>query len=738
MADNAASYESKEQALVDGGGATKDANLVKMWLSAIDAASIEEKDWRNEADKSVRIYRAEESDTSQSYFNILHSNIETTLPAVYNSTPIPDIRRRFNDPGFETKQVADILERSISYSLDAYDFDATMRSTLFDAYVTGRGVSRVRYVPYLSGMDTDEPGGEQEAPAVEAMEHQEGGEPVEAGERLDYEEVVCEYVPWAYFRRGPGRVWEDVKWIAFEHFMSREQLVALDARKGKLISLDAVVAGHGETQGVDAYQGREAPPESEIFQRARVWEVWDKTDKRVLFIAPGYKDSPLSVQDDPLQLQGFFPIPRPVQPLLTPGNLIPMCPYRAYRRLAEELNDITRRIQRLIKQLRVRGIYAAPTQSVEGILNADDGELVPAPGLEAFIDGGGLEKAIAWWPLDPTVKALAQLYQQREQVKQTIYEVTGLSDILRGNTQASETATAQQIKSQWGSLRIQRMQADVARFARDLFRLKAEIIATRFSTQQLQLMTGIEITPQVEQILRSDLLRAYKIDIESDSTIRADLTRDKQEVSEFIQGTAAYVSAIGPAVAGGIVPKELAVEIYASFARLQRLGKSAEDAIDRAAEAARKEAEQPPQPQPNPEQMKAEAEIQQGQAKLQLEASKAEQDAQLKAADQQRAAAESERQFQLDMMKMEREHEFKLQEMQFKFQLEREKHEMDMQFKAEKQQAELEMMRTNAAMGVEKHSAELENMDRNASMAEEKNQATIEATKAKAKQRPTK
>src|SRR5574343_1751409 len=138
-----ATYESKEQALVDGGGMSKDANLVKMWLPAIDAPSREARTWRDEAEKAVRIYRAEESDTSQSYFNILHSNSETTLPAIYNSTPVPDIRRRFNDPGMDTKQVADILERSISYSLDAYDFDGTMRSTLFDAYTTGRGVARV-------------------------------------------------------------------------------------------------------------------------------------------------------------------------------------------------------------------------------------------------------------------------------------------------------------------------------------------------------------------------------------------------------------------------------------------------------------------------------------------------------------------------------------------------------------------------------------------------------------------
>ena len=46
------------------------------------------------------------------------------------------------------------------------------------------------------------------------------------------------------------------------------------------------------------------------------------------------------------------------------------------------------------------------------------------------------------------------LYQQREQIKAVIYELTGLSDIARGASKASETLGAQQLKSQWGSIRL--------------------------------------------------------------------------------------------------------------------------------------------------------------------------------------------------------------------------------------------------------------------------------------------
>src|SRR6185295_1686636 len=126
----------------------------------------------------------------------------------------------------------------------------------------------------------------------------------------------------------------------------------------------------------------------------------------------------------------------------------------------------------------------------------DDGELVPLTGVEHLVDGGGIDKWIAWFPLEPTVGALNQLVQQREMIKQTIYEVTGISDILRGASQASETATAQNIKQQWGSLRIQHKQQEIQRYARDIFRMKAELFASKFEPQTLEMMSGIPLVPQ--------------------------------------------------------------------------------------------------------------------------------------------------------------------------------------------------------------------------------------------------
>ena len=95
------------------------------------------------------------------------------------------------------------------------------------------------------------------------------------------------------------------------------------------------------------------------------------------------------------------------------------------------------------------------------------------------------------WPVEKLIVVLRELYEAREQAKRVIYEITGISDIIRGSTVASETATAQQIKSQWGTLRLKRLQKEVQRYARDLLRMMLEIASKKFSEATFAQMTGL-------------------------------------------------------------------------------------------------------------------------------------------------------------------------------------------------------------------------------------------------------
>lgn len=629
MADSAVGTLETKAEVVDG--PEPDAGLVRYWLDAIDIASKEEKPWRDQAKKVIDLYRAQEGASRQGKppkFPILYSNIQTIGPAVYNSAPTPDIRRAFNDRDADAKAVSDAMERTLSRNLDRYDFHDTMKAAVHDMLLPGRGVVRVRWKP-------------EETPTG-VVDHR----------------VYCETVQWDDFRRGPGKRWTDVTWVAFRHRLTRDQLRKLSPECADEIGLDVEVEGAS-----DRKDGAKSGANPDIMKRATVWEVWDKEAREIVFIAANYADKPLKVEADIYELEGFFPIPRPLYAVSTTDSLVPIEEFRLYEEQAKELERISARILAIVRVLKWRGIYAGEQAgAMAQLAKADDGELVPSEHAMAFAEKG-LAASIWLWPVEQAVKVLGQLYQAREQTKQVIYEIMGISDILRGSSVASETATAQKLKGQWGSLRLSDRQGEVARFARDLFRIMAEIIATKFDPMAVQMASGVQLTPPQVAMMQSDVMRDYRIDIETDSTIQADTERTQKHMAEFVQGVGTFLQSLGPAVQSGDIPKDVAADLLKAFGRAYKLGRTADDAWERLGE----QAQQPQEEKPDPR-------IEIEKAKLDMDAQRLKMDM---AAAEQKAKMEATT-AQLDQQRAEEKHGMEMQMMQAKAGVEMQKAQLDM------------------------------------------------------------
>lgn len=603
------------------------SDLVARMLAEIELATGSEKEWHKDAEKARNIYRAEAEGKDQR-FNILFSNVQTEVPSLYNSTPTPDVRTRYNDRDEVSRLTCQTVERILSYSVDTYDFDGTMKAAVQDRQLAGRGTARVRYKPY------------EYKGAI-------------------YQEVTCEHVPWKQLRLGPATSWEDMPWVAFEHYLTRDQLMTLAPDIGAGVNLDMTLKGDDSKQQM-------APPN--VYKRAVIWEIWDRKTRKVFWIAKSVKARPIRVDDDPLDLIGFFPCPEPMYAVRTSGSMIPVCPYRIIAPLVEELEEITVRIQALIKVIRWRGFRHPALPGFESLSDAEDGELLPADeGVLSLIQGGGIDKYVWLMPIEQAINTVQQLYVQREQIKQTIFEVSGLSDILRGQTNPNETLGAQEIKANYGSMRMQDGQKDVQRFCRDLFRIKAEIACNLFSSQNLMMQSGMKqpsrqtvmaaraqlqqmqmvpqnmghnggppMTPPADlldtakavawedilEVIKSGMMRSYRIDIESDSTIRGEIRSQQEAASNFIGGLAQFLQAIEPAIQSGVMKKDVAVDLLASFCRMFKLGKQADDALQRMGQQAMEEAQNPPPAQPSPEEIKAKAQAEQHQARMQQDTQK--------------------------------------------------------------------------------------------------------------------
>lgn len=610
-----------------------DVETGRKWLDRIRDSEKREDKWRKQAARAEAIYlNRVENGAHKFFFNILHSNIETIVPAIYSQTGKPDIRRRFGDPDPVSKHGAQIIERAIMVQIDDGTLDPEIEALAWGAFTPGRGVVRLRLVEEdaLTGEildDTKEDVAETakhegETPVEASEEAADGDSEPEAMDAPKLQRITFESVPWDDFRCGPGRRWEDVPWVAFRHSIPAKQIKAWAEDKGVQAQIASVSSGALDDEETGAND-------------VLVWEVWCKASKSVKFIRARDGVTYKSV-DDPLGLTGFFPNIRPIQPIERHGDMTPVAPFELYAELAEELDKVTRRIHKLIDGVKVRGGAAAGEmmRGIAEIAGLDDNEIAEIRNVEAFAQQGGLEKGITWWPIEKSIAAIEALARHREMVKATIYEVTGISDIIRGASQPEETATAQQIKSQWGSLRIQKMQRLIERAVREIFVMCAELIATRFTPQTLEAITGLQYTPEVDAIFKNRVARFYRIDIETDSTIKADMSKSKQEMSEFLAGTAQYIQAVGPAVQAGMMPAPLAVEIYSSFARTFRLGKQAEDALAQMAE----QAKEPQEPQIPPEVQQQIEQMQQELQKLQQENQALKSDQAVKQADMQMRA----------------------------------------------------------------------------------------------------
>jgi hypothetical protein len=584
--------------------------LARRWKIELSLAQKRENSWQKKAREVYKTYTPE--NPRRNTFNVLWTNTETLRQSVYNSIPQPQCKRRYSDEDPLGFQVAKVLNRALEYTMDCSNFDATAQQLVLSMLLPGRAVGWVRYVPTIGTI----PG--------EDVSEQISWEKVEI-EQVQYDDflILCSAKTWDQVESGGA--------IARRHRLTRKDLIERFGEDiGNRIKLD-------NTKEDSINESKD----SDLFKTAEVWEIWDKDTKGVIFITNSL-DIPCMVKDDPLELEGFFPTPRPLYAIENNTTLEPTPLYTQYEQQAKELNRISERINVLVDGLKLRGIYDSTISELNSLLEMGDNQLIPAQQVTALIERGGLEKAIWMMPIDVAAAVLKQLYEQREATKNVIYEITGISDIMRAATDPKETFGAQRIKTTWGTQRLQRMQREVQRYLRDLMRLMAEVISEKFQPETLEAMTMAklphrqEVEMQRQQMfmqyqqavmmaqqsgqqpppppqippppvtwedvieqLRSDLLRNYRIDIETDSTIVATQESDVTGLREVIGGLTEMINGLGPAVQSGAIPVDVVKELIGVVVRRARMGTAVEDVIQKITQ---------PAPQPNPEVMKLEAE----------------------------------------------------------------------------------------------------------------------------------
>ena len=591
--------------------AMEPGKLSRHWQTRLELASKDHKDFMDNGKAVVDRYKSGQGKKASTArkFNILYSNTEVIRAALYSKAAKPDVRRRWADRNPVARQAAEVVERALIYCADVYSIDEPVKAAVKEMLLPGRGVCRIVYEPVLTQapiMAVDSMTG-MEMPTEEMQD-------VIADQRL-----YIEHVYWEDFICEPERNWEKVSWIAFRHTKDGEGIEELYESKPEGSKT------YGKPEDVPRNWQPEMPdgkPVSDDLKKAEVWEIWCKKSRKVYWIVKGCSFA-LRVDPDPYQLERFFPVPQPPVFYSTTDSIIPEPEFFAYKDQADDLDEITTRISRLTRALKRRGVYDKSIQELKRLSTAQDNEFIGVDNYQALAQKGGLAAAFQNEDIAVIAQVLMELYKQREQLMQTIYEVTGISDIVRGSSKASETATAQQLKSQFGSLRLKERLQMVSRWLRDMYQIKAEIISEHFEPDVLSRMTGQQVPPEVIEILRDDKMRGYSINVETDMTIFEDSEQEKKSRIEVVTAIGQYLTQAVPM--GQAMPPLVPVmfDVLSFMVRGFKAGRELEDKIDQAQQQVmdmmQKQAQQPPKPDPEMEKAKMEMEFAQQEHQMDMQ-----------------------------------------------------------------------------------------------------------------------
>jgi len=646
------------------------------WYKTIMGYERSYKRWEARVDRIVKKYKDDSryDRNPNARFNILWSNVQTIQPAIFARLPRPDVSRRFRDNDPIGRVASMMLERALEFEIEHYgDYKSAMNNSVLDRLLGGRGVSWVRYEPHIVGEMEDEADGapddgyqvtedSDESETPEGMENEDQ-------ERIEYECCPVDYVHWRDFGHTIARTWEEVTAVWRRVYMNRPALVErFGEEMGYKIPLD--------TKPDDLKQSYKS--DDGVYE-ALIYEIWDKETGKVLWISKSLGKI-LDERDDPLGLENFWPCPKPLYSTLTTDSLEPIPDFVIYQDQARELDALCDRIDGLINAIKVRGVYDASASELQRLFSeGENNTMIPVHNWMAFAEKQGMKGAIDLVDLAPFASALMTCYQAMEQVKGQIYELMGIADIQRGQTDPNETLGAQIIKSNNAAGRLKTMQHAVVDFATSLLSIKAQIICNHFTDDTLIKISGAmqlsdqdkQLIPQALELLRNEASKNFRIEVTSDSMIYQDEQQEKQDRMAFLQAVGGFMAQAVPMVQGNPELAPMALEMLKFGVTAFKAGKQLEGIIDETADKLRMQAQQAQgQPKPLPPevqkaQMDNQSKMQQIQMQAQVEQAKLQGQMQLEKAKQEYQAQENQLKFQLEEQRnrMDREMEMKVAQM---------------------------------------------------------------------------
>lgn len=557
---------------------------VKKWIDRVTSA---EKKWQVYHDliKEIREYYTNKNKKNKQ--NIFWSSIETLKPFIYFKAPVPYVERKSKTSNPVEDTACKILEKALTHNLESQDFDGVIKYARNDYLLNGLGLTYEKYVPEFKKV-------------IQEGITPDGVAVIQEAEVLENAKVLTTYIDPQKLLTDTNHVavWEDCEWVA--------QIIDMTKREA--------IEQFGEDIAAQICE-RGMSLEEELDRAVKVYRIWDKKGERIIYLATEVKDRFLRVDDDVLKIDGFYPFPKPVFATLANDGLIPVPDYSEIKCQLDELDGVNNRMKLTMQALKVTGCYDGAFPELANLLQKDV-TLIQVSDFEKVREKGGIEGFVGFMPIAQYIDALQALAERRAQLMQAIYEITGVSDIMRGNSDPNETATAVTKKTNFGTLRNQDRQNDFQRYLTDVLKIKAEILCEMLTPELLAQFAEPNTQPEIVmaaiELLKTDKIRNLTLGIETDTSFMQDEEADKtmnavKTIHEMITAAFQVVSA-QPA----LLPlyKQMIDSVVVTLPNTRQFSAAIDETF------ARIEAElaQPEQEQPNPDMVRAQADMMRAQA----------------------------------------------------------------------------------------------------------------------------
>ena len=566
-------------------------NEVDIWKNRLATAK---KKWNeyHELVKEIRKYYINKSKNNKQ--NIFWSSIETLKPFIYFKAPVPYVERKSKQNNPVEAAACQILEKALIWDLEQQDFDGVIKYARNDYLISGLGLTYEKFEPVIEQVQTQM----QDVDPIT-------GEMISidtVAEVMTDAKVTTNYIdPHDIIVDTTNvKVWEDVEWVAQSIKMTKQEVIDQFGEKYAEKLLDGTIE-------------LEKDKESET----TVYRIWDKKKKQVLYVSE-VLDEFLRVDDDFLKIDGFFPFPKPVFATLDNHGVIPTPDYTEIKCMLDELDGVNKRMKMTMQALKVTGAYDSSFSDLKNMLDAEN-RLIAVSDFDKIREKGGIDGFVGFMPIGQYIDALQALSERRNQLIQAIYEITGVSDIMRGNSDPQETATAVTKKTNFGTLRNQDRQNDFQRYLTDVLKIKAEVICEQFTPELLAQFAG-NIQPEVfnlaVQLLKTDKIRNLTLGIETDTSFMQ--SEELEKTNEAVKTIHEMITAAFQVVSAqpALLPlyKQMIESVVVTLPSARQFNTAIDETFNRIAQ----ELAQPDQEQPDPDLIRAQAEVQKNQNELQV------------------------------------------------------------------------------------------------------------------------